>query len=56
MNYKCINNFKGAFTKGVVYEGHVDKLIPTGIMFKDNNNVDHTITARLFNTLFVEVK
>lgn len=54
--YRCINNFKHVFSKGAIYAGYPDKQIPTGITFTDDSGTEHTITARLFTTLFEEVK
>lgn len=55
--YTCIKSFHDAFTKGVVYEvTDYPNNIPTGIEFVDDLGDKHTITARIFDTIFKECK
>jgi len=55
--YTCIKSLKNYFTVGIVY-AVIDypSLIPTGVEFIDNTGRAHTITARLFDSLFTECK
>ena len=55
--YMCIKSLTNSFTVGIVYTViDYPTLIPTGIEFIDNTGRAHTITARLFGTLFTEYK
>lgn len=65
--YLCIKTFtfgkyhlrtgKPAFTNGNTYEGHQDKLGKRGdIELLDDTGNKHTITVRIFDTIFTECK